>query len=368
MEMEQERMANEIDLEQAAIAEAARQADGQGSSTGGFSPWAPLRAVFGIALAGVLIWLTVHRTGTDLRASLRSLDLVLIALAVGVYGLALLISMWRWQLLLHVQGIRVPFRHVARLTLTGFFFNMLVPGATGGDVVKMAFLARVTEGKRTEALFSVVVDRVIGMIGLFFVAAVAVLISLPFLLALPAEHQAAKLAALTVGAGSVGAVIGMAAVEWHNEFLRIPHVQALLDWLSPRVPHRLVDAVVRLTRALDGFRRARGSVFACLGLSMLMHSLLAVDLFLVGRALGERVLGLRGYVVTAQVANAVAGIPLTPAGVGTRDMVTSEFFKAFGTQPEAAGAIAVVLTFCMLFWALVGAGVFAFGSHGKISE
>ena len=55
-----------------------------------------------------------------------ALSLLLIA------GLAL-----RWQIFLRQQGIKIPFTAVFSLTWAGQFFNSILPGATGGDVVKV---------------------------------------------------------------------------------------------------------------------------------------------------------------------------------------------------------------------------------------
>jgi len=67
----------------------------------------------------------------------------------------------------------------------------------------------------------------------------------------------------------------------------------------------------------------------------------------------------RDYLLTAQVANTVAAIPLTPGGVGTRDVVAKEYFLALGAEPtEKVGSIPVIMTMVMVGWGLVGAVIF----------
>ena len=53
--------------------------------------------------------------------------------------------------------------------MQGYFFSLVIPGgAIGGDVAKMGLLARRSQpGSRAEGVFTVVMDRVIGMIALF---------------------------------------------------------------------------------------------------------------------------------------------------------------------------------------------------------
>ena len=48
----------------------------------------------------------------------------------------------------------------------------MIPGAVGGDVVKAAYLARM-HIRKTQAIASMVIDRILGLLGLFILAAVA---------------------------------------------------------------------------------------------------------------------------------------------------------------------------------------------------
>jgi len=68
----------------------------------------------------------------------------------------------------------VPFRLIdsLRLSFVGTFFNLVIPGAVGGDLVKAAYLARMNL-PRTQAIATLLIDRVVGLVGLFYLAAIA---------------------------------------------------------------------------------------------------------------------------------------------------------------------------------------------------
>jgi hypothetical protein len=51
-------------------------------------------------------------------------------------------------------------------------FNLVIPGAVGGDFIKAAYLVRM-HIKKTQAIASMVIDRIVGLLGLFVLAAVA---------------------------------------------------------------------------------------------------------------------------------------------------------------------------------------------------
>ena len=48
----------------------------------------------------------------------------------------------------------------------------MIPGAVGGDLIKAAYLVRM-HIKKTQAIASMVIDRILGLLGLFILAAVA---------------------------------------------------------------------------------------------------------------------------------------------------------------------------------------------------
>jgi uncharacterized membrane protein YbhN (UPF0104 family) len=57
-----------------------------------------------------------------------------------------------------------------RLGLIGCYFNTFLPGSVGGDILKAAFIAR-EQNRRTAAVATVLMDRAVGLWGLFWVVA-----------------------------------------------------------------------------------------------------------------------------------------------------------------------------------------------------
>src|SRR5262249_26801483 len=51
-------------------------------------------------------------------------------------------------------------------------FNLVIPGAVGGDLIKAAYLLRMRINK-TQAIASMVLDRILGLLGLFSLAGVS---------------------------------------------------------------------------------------------------------------------------------------------------------------------------------------------------
>ena len=64
------------------------------------------------------------------------------------------------------------------LGFIGNVFNLVIPGAVGGDFIKAAYLVRM-DINRTQAVASMVIDRIVGLLGLFLLAGVAGAVAWP---------------------------------------------------------------------------------------------------------------------------------------------------------------------------------------------
>jgi uncharacterized membrane protein YbhN (UPF0104 family) len=228
-----------------------------------------------------------------------------------------------------------------------------------GDLLKIAYVADHSGRRQAEAVLTIFLDRILGLLGLCVVASAVVLWNLPALLALGSEHRSLQLAAYTVGLGSAGGVVFVVLLELRERLVRLRPVAAMLNLGARLLPEKVTGLFRRLVAALELYRGCRGATGKALLLAVAVHSLLGLGLYFAGRGIHETGLRPRYYLLTAQVANTVAAIPLTPGGVGTRDVVAKEYFLAFGAEPaEKVGSIPVIMTMAMVGWGLVGAVLF----------
>src|SRR5258708_1211223 len=83
------------------------------------------------------------------------------------------VASWRWKYLLHAQEVLLPYSEAFSLTMIGALFNIVIPGAVGGDVMKGYYVSRQAGARRSHALTTILMDRVLGLVGLALLAAVA---------------------------------------------------------------------------------------------------------------------------------------------------------------------------------------------------
>lgn len=321
-----------------------------------------LRIALGVALAAALIGFTLKSTGTNPIEEVAQSDKRWLLSAFAIYGVVICITVRRWGLLLAVQGVHLRFWSLWRLTMIGAFFNLAIPGAVSGDLLKMAFIARQAPEKKAESVLTIMLDRVVGILGLFIIATVMVLVSLRALLALEPQYRAIQLAAFTVGLGSVGGIVAVLLVELRQQLVRLRWLRAVISFGAAKLPHAVVDTVQRLIDALELYRRKRGAILAALAMSIAVHSCIGLGLFCLGQGVGAEGLRVGDYFLAAQVGNAVSAIPVTPGGMGTRDLTIKECLEAQGGFPgEKVGSVPLIYSLVMVSWALVGAMVFIFG-------
>jgi uncharacterized membrane protein YbhN (UPF0104 family) len=123
-------------------------------------------------------------------------------------ALNLVVGSVRWRILLQAYGApHVPtLGSLVRLNYIGFFYNTCLPGGVGGDVVR-GYASRAAFGDEgvTGAGAVVLVDRVLGLVGLLLVVAFTAT-AFPLPVAESNHVTAISLAGIAVSAGAIVAI------------------------------------------------------------------------------------------------------------------------------------------------------------------
>jgi uncharacterized protein (TIRG00374 family) len=268
-----------------------------------------------------------------LSTSLPTVAGVLLAL----FALALLTA-WRWRWLVHALGLALSAADAARYTLYGIFFNLVIPGATGGDVVKAYYAAKRT-GVATKAVVSVFVDRVVGLLSLVLLAA--------GILFLGPDREGFGPARVVVGAALAGGVV-LAALFLSRRVRRATGLSALLKRLPFQHVWKEADAAFRL------YRSRPGSLAVGFLVSLANHAGTAVCAFLLADALGLERVTLAATVALVPVVSLLAAVPLLPGGWGVGELAFAYFFGQVGVPPTEAVGWSVVFRLAVLASGLPG--------------
>ena len=249
-----------------------------------------------------------------------------------------LLTAWRWRLLMRAVDLEMPLGRATRLTFIGSFFNMAIPGATGGDVVKAYYAAKAT-GRGTRAVLSVFVDRIVGLLGLVVLAGLVLLVAPPQ----EGYGPARIIVGVVLGLSIVG--IGVLATP---ALRRLFGVGKLLGML----PFQALLAEVRAALAL--YRNRPGPLIVALVVSVFNHAVAAFGVWLLAGALEIEGLGLGMALALVPVANLFAAIPLLPGGWGVGEVAFAYLFGQVGIPPTEAVGLSVVYRLSLLAASLPG--------------
>jgi len=259
------------------------------------------------------------------------------------YCLSQIIATIRWRLLLRIGSIDYSFGAVMELTLVGLFFNQMIFGSTGGDVVRGYAVAVDHPERRSAAVMSVMVDRVLGLVVLLVMTLVAAAVRSELLF----EHPDL---ALLVGLVA-GVLVGTFVVMWAYFS---PWVQRhpMIRSVVARLPAR--DLLVRLSEAFKIYgRRPRDMWLASLQ-SLLLHvGIVAMNLCLV-MILVDGPFDWVAILLLVPLAHVAMTIPINPPGaIGTAEAIYAYLFGLIGI---GQGSLICILQRLILYlWALPGA-------------
>ncbi len=283
-----------------------------------------IRAGLGVAFLGILLGLYGAKKIVGILAHER-LDLFTAAVILYVAGQVM--SSYRWLLLARINQIGGPWREYLRYYFIGMATNLFAPGLIGGDAARAAYLG-LRRRRMTQAIASVVADRGIGLVALFWMAAIAS--PLVSTVKLPRKLTSVTLligAALL--AGFVAAPILISSVR------RIGgRLAKIIDPLLPYLerPMALIPAII---------------------LSLLLQTSLAVCQYLLALGMGLNV-PLSAVLLIVPMANVAASLPLTLNGLGLREGAYVLLFGMAGVSHQDAVALGLLWFACTMVGGLTG--------------
>ncbi len=252
-----------------------------------------------------------------------------------------LLAAFRWRLIMRALEFEAPLPFYVRAYLKGTFFNQALPTSIGGDALRVLEAGRLGRGKR-EAFYGVFIDRIVGLLGLMVLNLAAVSYR-PLLLQIrPAIHY------VIVGVALTG-IAGVLVLAFLGK----------LHWLSRnRVTRLLFDLSNRIRAVYHSFR----AVSEQLALSVLIHLLAMLAIFLVGLSVGLDY-SLLVYLVIVPPVILLTIVPISLAGWGVREGAMIGLFMLIGAQKATVLSMSVLYGLLLIVASLPGMYYFLLARH-----
>lgn len=249
--------------------------------------------------------------------------------ALLVYFIGIVVSVWRWGLLLEAQHVTVRFATRLKSFLVATFFNNFLPSNIGGDVIRIRDTAGAA-GSKTLATTVVLVDRGLGLLGLVFVAASGATL---------AARMSAAIGPMAPGLlwGALAAAIALAA-----PVVLLPHgIAKLLRPLRAIHQEWVEERLERLTSALARFRDEPKALAACFAGAIVVQTLIVGFYWAIAIALSLPV-PLAHLAIVVPASLVVQMLPMSVNGFGVREATFGFYFTQLGQPLESALALSFI--------------------------
>lgn len=252
----------------------------------------------------------------SLPAGLASMTVVLSIAAVR----------WNTLLLAYGASARPPVSRLFQLHVIGMLYNML-PGSIGGDVLRgIVTRTAFTDGRATTGLAIVLVERVVGLVGLILLAC-SMLVVRPIV-----GIQIAWPLALVGLLASAGAILAVG--------------------LSQRVARHLPGKLADIARSLPPIVAPRWLLVSVVW-SVVSQALVGITAHVFVIGLNPRVT-LADSLTLAPMAFAATYFPLTIGGAGTRDAAMVALYGTVGVSQSDALASSIQILLAYIVYAAIG--------------
>lgn len=305
----------------------------------------PVQHVLKFVLGGAAIWALIHSGALNPRlvgeAFVR--HPFLLAAALGVYLTMVVTAAWgRWYILLRLAGLKVRPGRTFSLHMIGIFFNSLIPGGTGGDLLKGYYLFQEHEDRdKALALTSLAMDRFIGLYALLCVAMI--------------------MAAINVSLWRGSATLRANSFFYAGVFLIFTAAVALFfsPWSDPFLKHPRMGRLPggrffkSLAESLMVYRERPWPLLLPLLLGMSVDCGLILLYYFSARSLGiDLPLRVHGFVVPTLTM--INGLPISPSGLGLGEAAGKIVYRTLGVT-SGGGEVLVLVHLVILAVSLAGA-------------
>ncbi|MBP1760689.1 MAG: hypothetical protein H6Q64_231 [Firmicutes bacterium] len=281
---------------------------------------------------GLLAWLAFSIDWNELSRVLLHIDYKWIAVAVLWIVLSVVISVYKWQVILRVQGLDPGWTELWKAYWAGLFFNNFLPSSIGGDAMRIYWITK-KNSDTAGSLTSVVAERILATTGLALTGLLGGLL-------VATSFQPLFFIFLLLIAASLG-------------LLAIITAGKLPGWIERKSGR----AVSFLKRIAGHGTRFQGNIKAITGV-ILLSVLFQVAVVGVNHAIFQALhLSNLGWPVALYVIPATSVAAMIPVGIngyGIREGAYMTLLAGYGTAQGTAFAASLLFAFLVSICSLYG--------------
>ena len=285
---------------------------------------------FKIGIASILI-LYLFKSGRLRFESLSRLfhleSLPFLVLSAFAFFSSQVLSSIRIIFLLKIIEIKLRFIQSFKLTMIGNFFNMVIPGTVGGDIVKGFYLARNEETYKGRSSGIVIIDRVIGLLALLLIGFVSTFYLSEKYRSILIPYQYELWSIIAISAVALGLFISFIIVG-KNKRVRKKLKEIAFKVFRQGFFYNMIEGFGAVTK------KRRYLVYAFL-MSIVVQGISLAGLLNLVNLTGEVMPDMIALVAISSIVMLLGVIPVTPGNIGWTELLATFGWSAVGSRGGA---------------------------------
>lgn len=274
-----------------------------------------------IITLSLLVYVFSNVNFKEFLATLTQINILYLIIILAISILQSAVSTWGWKIALQAFNFKFTYIRLFYYYYIGCFFSLSLPGAIGGDAVKIYYVGKENDKKYIESFASLAVQRILSFLTFIFFFLIPVLL---FSNLLDANIRLTLLSLLLILF-----IISILSVYF-------PGVKKIAEFLINKLKiYNLNEKIHKLLSSLFLFKKKRKTLgFLILNSFMFYLSSLILRYFIL-RMLDIE-LELEIFFAIVIFVTFMVQIPISFAGVGIREGTYLFFFTKYGISPEVA--------------------------------
>lgn len=285
-----------------------------------------------IVLKVTLVTALIYWLISSGKLSLAELKIFYTHPSVAVYNILLwMISLiflcgLRWNLLLKGVGIHAKLSRSISLTAIGAFFNSVMPGAVGGDLIKALYITKDhSEKSKSRIAITLLLDRILGITGLLFIAVLGILLNAEEIFAQKNLKGIATIILLLFsGISLFFATIFLSFTNKNDPIEKL---------LSFKIP--LLSIFKNIYLAFREYHHHKQLLFKGFLSSVLSQGLFVIFFWYITTILSGQNLSITNITTIVPIGILTTAIPLAPGGLGVGHAAFDQLFSYIGISGGA---------------------------------
>jgi len=314
-----------------------------------FKPNKKLIKYFGrMVLSGAIFLYLLSKIDYEVaKTTLASLKYTYLLLALAPVLIELTLKSYKWQMLLKVKNIKIPFFEIFKIYYISSFIGMFLPSSLGIDLLRTYSMSRYIKNTQ-DSVSTVFVDRLLGILSLVFVVLIGIL--------------AVKTNFINSTVQFVMTIIVMLFILFSGIIL-FRHVIVFSEWVLKRFKfshikrEKYINLLHGIYVSIIDFKNNKIEVFKVFLISIFFQFNRVAISYAVALSFDINI-SLKYWIIIVPLVTLATMLPLAVGGIGVREGAFVFFLNKLGVSISTAFLLSLTTFLLVVITSLPGFGFY----------